>query len=121
MAKILVVDDEPDIVRAVVRIMRSRGHDVVTAKDGQEALEHVVQSPPDLVILDLDLPRVDGFEVCRRIKSGETTKHIPVVMMTAAYISVADADRGTRLGADEYIVKPFMKQVLLHNVERLLP
>jgi DNA-binding response OmpR family regulator len=121
MAKILVVDDEPDIVRAVVRILRSRGHDVVTAKDGQEALEYVIQSPPDLVILDLDLPRVDGFEVCRRMKSGESTKHIPIVMMTAAYISVADADRGTRLGADEYIAKPFMKQVLVHNVERLLP
>lgn len=121
MANILVVDDEPDIVRAVVRILASRGHHVTTAKDGQEALEQIALSPPDLVILDLDLPRVDGFEVCRRIKSDEATRHIPVVMMTAAYISPDDADQGTRLGADEYVVKPFMKQILVHNVERLLP
>lgn len=121
MAKILVVDDEPDIVRAVVRILSSRGHEMTTARDGQEALERIAQSPPDLVILDLDLPRIDGFEVCRRIKSDEATRHIPVVMMTAAYASPDHAHQGTRLGADEYIVKPFMKQILVHNVERLLP
>jgi two-component system alkaline phosphatase synthesis response regulator PhoP len=121
MARILVVDDEPDIVRAVVRLLNARGHDVATARDGHEALEHVRRSPPDLVIVDLDLPRIDGLEVCRRIKSSEATRHIPVVMMTAAYLSVADANRGTRLGADEFLAKPFTKQVLLHNVARLLP
>ena len=120
MARILVVDDEPDIVRAVVRLLSARGHDVATAKDGLEALEHVQRSSPDLVIVDVDLPRIDGFEVCRRIKSSEATRHIAVLMMTAGYISVADADRGTRVGADEYLAKPFMKQVLLHNVARLL-
>jgi DNA-binding response OmpR family regulator len=121
MAKILVVDDEPDIVRVVVRIMEARGHQVVTATDGPGALDVAETESPDVIILDLNLPRLDGFEVCRRLKSGERTKHIPVVMMTAAYITVADADRGTKIGADEYVVKPFLREVLVHNVERLLP
>jgi CheY-like chemotaxis protein len=120
MAKILVVDDEPDIVRVVVKIMEARGHTVATAADGPEALERVASDPPDVVILDLNLPRMDGWEVCKRLKSGDGTQHIPVVMMTAAYVSVEDADRGTDLGADEYVVKPFLREVLIHNVERLL-
>jgi CheY-like chemotaxis protein len=120
MAKILVVDDEPDIVRVVVKIMEARGHTVTTAADGPEALERVSSDPPDVVILDLNLPRMDGWEVCKRLKTGDGTKHIPVVMMTAAYVSVEDADKGTELGADEYVVKPFLREVLIHNVERLL-
>ena len=121
MAKILVVDDEPDIVRVVVKIMEARGHEVVTADDGPSAVEAAVAELPDVVILDLNLPQMDGFEVCRKIKSGETTSHIPVVMMTAAYTTVEDAEKGTDLGADEYVVKPFLREVLIHNVERLIP
>lgn len=120
MAKILVVDDEPDIVRVIVKIMQSRGHDVDTAADGPEALEQIKVARPDVVILDLNLPKMDGFEVCKRIKNDPETKHIPVVMMTAAYVSVQDAERGTNLGADEYVTKPFLREVLIHNVERLL-
>ncbi len=121
MARILVVDDEPDIVRVVVRIMEARGHVVRCARDGIEALERIAAEPPDVLILDLNLPRLDGFEVCRRIKSDPATRHIPVVMMTAAYVSVDDARRGADTGADEYVIKPFLRDVLIHNVERLLP
>ena len=121
MAKILVVDDEPDIVRVIVKIMEARKHEVDTAADGPEALLRIKQNAPDVVILDLNLPKMDGFEVCRRIKDNDETKHIPVVMMTAAYLSVKDAERGTKLGADEYVTKPFLREVLIHNVERLLP
>jgi CheY-like chemotaxis protein len=120
MAKILVVDDEPEIVRVVVKIMESRGHEVATAKDGPTALERVHENPPNVVILDLNLPNMDGFEVCKRLKSNPDTKHIPVVMLTAAYVRVEDAERGTALGADEYVTKPFLREVLIHNVERLL-
>jgi CheY-like chemotaxis protein len=63
---------------------------------------------------------MDGFEVCKRIKSDPATKHIPVVMMTAAYVSVDDARHGTDSGADEYVIKPFLREVLIHNVERLI-
>ena len=121
MAKILVVDDEPDILRVVVKIMEARGHSVITATDGAIAIETAGKETPDVVILDVNLPKMDGFEVCKRLKTGETTKHIPIVMMTAAYVSVEDADKGTELGADEYVIKPFLREVLIHNVERLLP
>lgn len=120
MARILVVDDEPDIVRVVVKIMEARGHTVTTAKDGAEAIERVKADPPDVVILDLNLPKVDGYEVCKAIKTDPATRHVPVVMMTAAYVSVEDARNGSAAGADEYVVKPFLREVLVHNVERLI-
>jgi CheY-like chemotaxis protein len=120
MAKILVVDDEPDIVRVVVKIMESRGHTVTTAVDGPAALASVDDDRPDVIILDLNLPKMDGFEVCKQLKSNDDTRSIPVVMMTAAYVRVEDAERGTSLGADEYVTKPFLREVLIHNVERLL-
>ncbi|MCA9675696.1 MAG: response regulator [Myxococcales bacterium] len=120
MARILVVDDEPDIVRVVVKIMENRGHLVATAHDGVEALERIQADPPDVIILDLNLPRMDGFEVCRRVKGDPATRHVPVVMMTAAYVSIDDAKHGQEHGADEYVVKPFLREVLIHNVERLL-
>jgi CheY-like chemotaxis protein len=120
MAKILVVDDEPDIVRVVVRIMEARGHQVDTAGDGFEALDKVKIDRPDVVILDLNLPRMNGFEVCRRLRDDDTTRSIPIVMMTASYVSVDDARRGASSGADEYVDKPFLREVLIHNVERLL-
>lgn len=120
MAQILVVDDEADIVRIVTRIMEGLGHQVRTAGDGKAALEQVALEKPDVVILDLNLPHMDGYEVCRRLKSDDATKAIPVLMMTAAYITVEDARRGEDAGADEYIIKPFLREVLVHNVERLL-
>jgi two-component system, OmpR family, alkaline phosphatase synthesis response regulator PhoP len=119
MAKILVVDDEPDIIRLVSRIMESRGHLVITAKNGSQALHLVRDDPPDLIILDLDLPQMKRLDVCRKIKSDRATGHIPIIMMTQAYVSLADAKRVAGLG--EYIFKPFMSEVLLHNVQRLLP
>jgi CheY-like chemotaxis protein len=120
MAKILVVDDEPDIVRVVVKLMTARGHEVRTAGDGHEALEQVVAERPDVIILDVNLPTMNGFEVCRRLKGDEATRSIPIVMMTAAYVSMDDARDGVDSGADEYVVKPFLREVLVHNVERLI-
>ena len=120
MAKILVVDDEPDIVRFVVKTMESRGHDVDTAINGRLAIEQVARSRPDVIILDLNLPEMDGFEVCRRLKSDPHTSSIPIVMMSAAYVTIEDARRGQETGADEYVVKPFLREVLINNVERLL-
>ena len=121
MAYILVVDDEPDIVKLVTRLLEARGHRVGVARDGQEALDSAERERPDVIVLDLNLPKMDGFEVCQRLKSGEATRTIPVVMMTAAFPSVEDATRGIGLGADEYVVKPFVREVLVHNVERLIP
>jgi CheY-like chemotaxis protein len=118
--KILVVDDEPDIVRVVARIMESCDYDVVTAQDGFEALGAAQAEKPDVIILDLNLPGMNGFEVCHRLRTTEATRAIPIVMMTAAYVSIEDARRGDASGADEYVVKPFLREVLIHNVQRLL-
>lgn len=121
MAKILVVDDEPDILRFVEKILEARGHSVVTAADGAKGLELAGSERPDVIVLDLNLPHMDGHEVCRKLKGDDATRHIPIVLMTAAFVSVDDADHGTGLGADEYVVKPFLREVLIHNVERLIP
>jgi DNA-binding response OmpR family regulator len=120
MAHVLVVDDEPEIVKMVQKIMEARGHRVSVARDGHEAIELAQREAPDVMILDLNLPKLDGFEVCRRLKSEPPTKNIPIVMLTAAYVSVEDAERGVGVGADEYVVKPFLREVLVHNVERLI-
>ncbi|HEX8954087.1 MAG TPA: response regulator [Polyangia bacterium] len=117
---LLVVDDEPEINKLVARIFEKRGYRVIAALDGAEALLAVQRDRPDLVILDLNLPKIDGWEVCRRLKSDPATRDIPIVMLTAAHANVDDAEIGLGLGADEYVAKPFVKAVLLHNVERLL-
>lgn len=120
MAHILVVDDEPDILRMVTKFLEARGHRITTATDGPAALEAVVRDRPEAIVLDLNLPQLDGFEVCRRLKSDAATQDIPIVMLTAAYPTATDAARGIGLGADEYVVKPFLREVLVHNVERLI-
>jgi DNA-binding response OmpR family regulator len=120
MPHILVVDDEPEIVKLVAKLMEMRGHRVTIARDGQEALDAVAREPPDLIVLDLNLPRIGGLEVCRRLKTAPATKAIPIVMMTAAFVTVDDATQGVGAGADEYVVKPFLREVLVHNIERLL-
>jgi DNA-binding response OmpR family regulator len=117
---LLVVDDEPEINKLVARIFEKRGYRVNTAVDGAEALASVKRDRPDLIMLDLNLPKIDGWEVCRQLKSDPATKAIPIIMLTAAHANVDDAQIGLGLGADEYVAKPFVKAVLLHNVERLL-
>jgi DNA-binding response OmpR family regulator len=119
-ATLLVVDDEPEINRLVARIFEKRGYRVNTAGDGAEALASVESDRPDLIMLDLNLPKIDGWEVCRRLKSDPATRAIPIIMLTAAHANVDDAEIGLGLGADEYVAKPFVRAVLLHNVERLL-
>ncbi len=117
---ILVVDDEDDILKLLRKILEAEGFKVVEARDGEEALTRVRETRPNLVVLDLNLPKVDGFEVCDTIKKDAELKAIPVIMLTAAYDKVEHAERGLVLGADEYVVKPFLREVLLHNIKRLL-
>jgi CheY-like chemotaxis protein len=117
---LLVVDDQPDIVKLITKIFEARGMRVIAGRDGREALDMVAKDRPDVILLDLDLPAIDGWEVCRRLKSDPATQAIPIVMMTAAHVSPKAAERGIGGGADEYIAKPFLREVLVHNVERLL-
>lgn len=121
MAKILVVDDEPAILKFVVKILEARNHQVLSAGDGIVGLELAQRELPDVLVLDINLPRMDGLEVCRTLKADAATRHIGVVIITAAYTTVEDAYEGEDCGADEYVVKPFLREVLIHNVERLIP
>src|SRR3712207_3555579 len=116
VAKILVVDDEPNIREVVSLYLRRGGHSVSTAADGEEALKLYRQSEPDLVVLDLMLPKVSGIEVCRRIQSD---RRVPVIMLTA---KGEEEDRiiGLGVGADDYVVKPFSPRELAARVMAVL-
>ena len=116
MAKILVVDDEPNIREVVDLYMRREGHAVVSAADGKEALELYGRHRPDLVILDLILPKLGGLEVCRRIQSE---RRVPLIMLTAKG-EEEDRSLGLSAGADDYVVKPFRPRELVARVAALL-
>jgi two-component system response regulator MprA len=115
--RILVVDDEPAVREAVERALRLEGHDVLLATDGGEALDALDVRPPDAVVLDVLMPRVDGLELCRRMRGrGDRT---PVLMLTARD-AVSDRVAGLDAGADDYLVKPFALEELLARVRALL-
>ena len=118
-AKILVVDDEPDAVELIRFNLRSAGYDVLTAEDGEEALKKARAAVPDLIVLDIMLPEVDGMEVCKILRRDSATASIPIIMLTA---KAAEIDRvlGLELGADDYITKPFSPRELVLRVKNTL-
>ena len=118
MARVLVIDDEPDVVRLISKVLSGRGHVVHTVRDGANALVRVNTERPHVILLDSDIPKIDGAEVCRQIKRNPATRGIPVVMMTASYIDIYDVD--TEGGPDAYVVRPFAREVLANVVERVL-
>jgi two-component system phosphate regulon response regulator PhoB len=117
--KILVVDDEPDAVELIEFNLKSAGYDVLTAGDGEEALKKARAVLPQLIILDLMLPEVDGMEVCKILRRDPRTQGVPIIMVTA---KAAEIDRvlGLELGADDYVTKPFSPRELVLRVKRLL-
>jgi len=110
--KILVVDDEPNIVKLLETKLKVNGYEVITAFDGQVAVDKAYQEKPNLIILDLKLPRLAGELVCKKIKTGKETKDIPIIMLTA---KDSDVDRviGRVIGADVYLTKPLKIEELL--------
>jgi len=117
--KILVVDDNADNVELLAKRLKALGYRTCEAYDGEEALLRVAEEEPDLVILDVMMPKLDGFEVCQRLKSDERTRSIPVIMLTAKR-EVPDKIRGLDTGADDYVTKPFNPQELMARVRSLL-
>ena len=116
MAAVLVVDDDPTVREVVIAYLTRAGHTVTSAADGTEALASVAQYPPELVVLDLMLPGVDGLEVCRRLRESSD---IPVIMLTAKG-TVSDRVVGLEQGADDYVTKPFSPRELVLRVESVL-
>ena len=116
---ILVVDDEEDILELVSYNLKKEGYLVTTVATGEAALKVTKSKSPDLVVLDLMLPNVDGLEVCRLLKQEPATQHIPIIMLTAKG-EEADIVTGLELGADDYITKPFSTRVLVARVKAVL-
>jgi two-component system alkaline phosphatase synthesis response regulator PhoP len=117
--KILIVDDEPDLVETVRYPLEMEGYQVLVAYNGEEGLNQARKDSPDLIILDLMLPKLDGYKVCRLLKFDERYKHIPILMLTA---KTQEKDRllGKETGADEYMTKPFDIDQLLEKVKSYL-
>ena len=117
--KILVVEDEESLLKLESILLTSKGYLVTGVMDGRAALEEIRTNRPDLVILDIMLPEIDGFEVCKRIKENSETRDIPVVMLTAKK-SNQDVERGRQVGADAYITKPFRSARVMEVIEGLI-
>jgi len=117
--KILVVDDEVYILHILDFSLGAEGYEVITAADGEEAVERARVEKPDLVVLDIMMPKVDGFEACRRLKGNPETNQIPVILLTAKGREV-DRQMGMEVGADDYIVKPFSPTKLIEKIGSFL-
>jgi two-component system alkaline phosphatase synthesis response regulator PhoP len=119
MAKLLIIEDERDIVQALEYNLKKEGYSVSKAYDGIQGLKLIKDLSPDLIILDLMLPGVDGLEICRQVKKDPKTENLPVIMLTA---KGAEADKvvGLEVGADDYIVKPFSMRELIARVRAVL-
>ncbi len=117
--RILVVDDEVDLVETVRFSLELEGYDVLVAYNGEEALNQARKENPDLILLDLMLPKLDGYKVCRLLKFDERYKHIPVLMLTAK-TQEKDKATGMETGANEYITKPFEMDELMKKVKGYL-
>lgn len=116
---ILIVEDEKDIVKMLDYNLKKEGYKVITADDGEDALDAAKTKHPDLILLDLMLPGVDGLEVCKELKNERKTKSIPVIMLTAK-AQESDKIVGLELGADDYVTKPFSPRELIARIKAVL-
>lgn len=117
--RILVVDDSPTIVEVVKAMLEQAGYEVITATDGLEALNAARKEKPDLIVLDVMLPKMQGYQVCRLLKFDETYQNIPIIMLTAKTEESAKMT-GLKTGADEYLTKPVKSDELLNAIRELL-
>ena len=117
--KILIVDDEPDIVMMTELRIKALGYDTITAKDGQEALNKAKQEMPDLIILDVMMPKMDGYKVCGLLKSDSRYKNIPIILFTARAQEV-DRQTSVEVGADAYLNKPLNAEQMSTTIKELL-
>lgn len=120
MTKILYVEDNDDNIYMITRRLSRHGFEVIVAKDGEEGLAKVRSEEPAVILMDLDLPVLDGWEATRRLKASEKTRHIPVIAVSA-YAMVSDRKRAFAAGCDDFFAKPVNLKGLLERIEALLP
>ena len=119
MYRILIVDDEPNIVLALELLMKKEGYEVHTVDDGERAVQAAKELRPDLILLDIMMPKMDGYEVCQRIRSDGLLKDVSIIMLTAKGREV-EREKGLALGADHYITKPFSTRQVVMKVKEIL-
>ncbi|HSH47269.1 MAG TPA: response regulator [Halomonas sp.] len=119
MTRVLVVDDEPNILLSLEFLMQQAGFDVVTAEDGESALSRVAAAPPEVILLDISLPGISGFDVLERLRADPAHAAMLIIMLTAHGREV-EREKGLALGADDYITKPFSTRDLVDKVQALL-
>ena len=117
--KIMIVDDEPNIVRSLSFVLNKEGYDVSIANDGDQAMAMIRDSKPDILILDVMMPKKNGYDVCDEVKSDPDLQDIQVMMLTANGLE-GDREIGLSKGADEYFTKPFSPKLVLNKVKELL-
>jgi DNA-binding response OmpR family regulator len=117
MAKILIVDDEKDIVETLAFMLKQKGFETITAYDGEEGLKLAKEENPDLIILDVMMPKINGYKICRLLKFDSKYKNIPIIMVTARG-QAQDVAIGEETGADEYITKPFEFNDLFECIDK---
>ena len=117
--KILVVDDEVYIVHILDFSLGMEGYEVVTALDGEQAIEKANAEHPDLIVLDIMMPKLDGYETCKRLKADDATRNIPVILLSAKGRNI-DQKIGFEVGADDYITKPFSPRKLVERINAIL-
>jgi two-component system, OmpR family, alkaline phosphatase synthesis response regulator PhoP len=116
---VLIVDDEPNILLSLQFLMKKTGYEVRTAKDGEEAMAEIVRAAPDLVLLDVMMPKIDGFSLCQRIRENPEWSDVRIIMLTARGRDI-EREKGLALGADDYITKPFSTTDAIERVEAVL-
>ena len=120
MAKyVLIVDDAPNIVLSLEFLLKKEGYEVYSASNGEEAMEAIAEKIPDLVLLDVMMPRMDGYEVCQKLRANPDWKDIKIIMLTAKGRNV-EREKGLALGADDYVTKPFATRELVAKVRTLI-
>lgn len=120
MAKILFVDDEPDLIFLVTKMLKNDGYDVATASSGEECLSMLKKEKPDLILLDIMMRGIDGWEVCKKIKENKRTKNIPVVMLTVRTSNDSKRKSFDYAHCDAHIDKPFAREELIVTIKKLL-
>jgi DNA-binding response OmpR family regulator len=118
--KILIVEDNIVILTMQKQIFEMEGYDIITAQEGMDALKKIHNESPDIVLLDVNIPGMNGFELCRQIKEDPNLSHIIVVMISAVYYSEEDAKKGMAMGADAYFTKPYENELLQAKIKELV-
>ncbi|WP_258101339.1 response regulator [Marinoscillum pacificum] len=115
-SKVLIVDDEPNILMSLEFLLKKSGYQVFIARDGREALGIIDEEVPDIILLDVMMPEVDGYEVCQKVKNNAQTSHVKIIFLSAK-TKKEDIDKGYEMGADLYITKPFSTRYLISQVD----